>query len=203
MQLLKASKRGKLPIVGAGGELLALATRALFREDARMPFGGGLNRGGGLSDWVNGGVNRGVNGGVWSVARASLEAEHRSSLAACSCVWVMPHACQPPPLPAAASRCPSQTRVASRPLSIPTPLPPPTGPASVAPDGRLLVGAAVGTRDADRERVAALRWVLLGVWSRRGDLGGGAATEAYDSTCRCQQAGHKVAVFVFLSVCSV
>ncbi|KAL4854420.1 Inosine-5'-monophosphate dehydrogenase [Chlorella vulgaris] len=70
MQLLKASKRGKLPIVGAGGELLALATRALFREDARMPFG---------------------------------------------------------------------------------------GPASVAPDGRLLVGAAVGTRDADRERVAALR----------------------------------------------
>lgn len=34
----------------------------------------------------------------------------------------------------------------------------PAGPASVAPDGRLLVGAAVGTRQADRERVAALRW---------------------------------------------
>ena len=41
MQLLKASKRGKLPIVNAAGELLALATRALFREDARMPLGGG------------------------------------------------------------------------------------------------------------------------------------------------------------------
>lgn len=70
MQLLKASKRGKLPIVNSSGELLALATRALFREDARLPLG---------------------------------------------------------------------------------------GPASVAPDGRLLVGAAVGTRQADRERVAALR----------------------------------------------
>lgn len=40
MQLLKASKRGKLPIVNAAGELLALATRALFKEDARMPLGG-------------------------------------------------------------------------------------------------------------------------------------------------------------------
>jgi hypothetical protein len=50
MQLLKASKRGKLPIVNAAGELLALATRALFREDARMPLGGG---------WV---------GGAWLLA---------------------------------------------------------------------------------------------------------------------------------------
>lgn len=40
MALLKASKRGKLPIVNGNGELLALATRALFREDARMPLGG-------------------------------------------------------------------------------------------------------------------------------------------------------------------
>lgn len=70
IQLLKSSKRGKLPIVNGGGELVALATRALFKEDARMPFG---------------------------------------------------------------------------------------GPASVAPDGRLLVGAAVGTREADKERVKALR----------------------------------------------
>jgi IMP dehydrogenase len=31
------------------------------------------------------------------------------------------------------------------------------GPASVAPDGRLLVGAAVGTREADKERLKALR----------------------------------------------
>jgi IMP dehydrogenase len=73
-QLLLASKRGKLPIVNGAGELLALATRALFKEDARVPQG---------------------------------------------------------------------------------------GPASVAPDGRLLVGAAVGTRDADRERVAALRCAVL------------------------------------------
>lgn len=34
---------------------------------------------------------------------------------------------------------------------------PPSGPASVAPDGRLLVGAAVGTRPQDKERVRALR----------------------------------------------
>lgn len=34
---------------------------------------------------------------------------------------------------------------------------PPSGPPSVAPDGRLLVGAAVGTRDSDKERVRALR----------------------------------------------
>lgn len=40
MALLKASKRGKLPIVNGAGELLALATRALFKEDARMPLGG-------------------------------------------------------------------------------------------------------------------------------------------------------------------
>ena len=51
MQLLKASKRGKLPIVNSAGELLALATRALFREDARMPLGGG---------WVGG-----CAGGGW------------------------------------------------------------------------------------------------------------------------------------------
>ncbi|PRW33277.1 IMP dehydrogenase [Chlorella sorokiniana] len=70
IQLLKSTKRGKLPIVNGGGELVALATRALFKEDARMPFG---------------------------------------------------------------------------------------GPASVAPDGRLLVGAAVGTREADKERLKALR----------------------------------------------
>lgn len=36
---------------------------------------------------------------------------------------------------------------------------PATGPPSVAPDGRLLVGAAVGTRPQDRERVKALREV--------------------------------------------
>jgi len=36
---------------------------------------------------------------------------------------------------------------------------PPGGPASVAPDGRLLVGAAVGTRPQDKERVRALREV--------------------------------------------
>lgn len=40
MALLQASKRGKLPIVNSAGELLALATRALFKEDARMPMGG-------------------------------------------------------------------------------------------------------------------------------------------------------------------
>jgi len=34
---------------------------------------------------------------------------------------------------------------------------PATGPPSVAPDGRLLVGAAVGTRPQDRDRVRALR----------------------------------------------
>jgi hypothetical protein len=41
-QLLLASKRGKLPIVNGAGELLALATRALFKEDARVPQGGAL-----------------------------------------------------------------------------------------------------------------------------------------------------------------
>lgn len=40
MAQLKASKRGKLPIVNGSGELLALATRALFKEDSRMPLGG-------------------------------------------------------------------------------------------------------------------------------------------------------------------
>lgn len=40
----------------------------------------------------------------------------------------------------------------------PTATPPPcAGPHSVAPDGRLLVGAAVGTRDSDKERVRMLR----------------------------------------------
>ncbi|GAB4823609.1 hypothetical protein N2152v2_010655 [Parachlorella kessleri] len=67
---LRASRRGKLPLVDREGRLVGLATRTLFRDDARMPFG---------------------------------------------------------------------------------------GPHSVAPDGRLLVGAAVGTRPADRERVRALR----------------------------------------------
>jgi len=42
IQLLKSTKRGKLPIVNGGGELVALATRALFKEDSRMPFGGAL-----------------------------------------------------------------------------------------------------------------------------------------------------------------
>ncbi|KAL4439899.1 hypothetical protein ABPG75_002900 [Micractinium tetrahymenae] len=70
MQLLKSSKRGKLPIVNSNGELVALATRSLFKDHSNMPLG---------------------------------------------------------------------------------------GPASVGPDGRLLVGAAVGTREADKERVAALR----------------------------------------------
>ncbi len=40
MQLLKASKRGKLPIVNSAGELVALATRALFKEHSNLPLGG-------------------------------------------------------------------------------------------------------------------------------------------------------------------
>lgn len=53
MQLLKASKRGKLPIVNSSGELLALATRALFREDARLPLGGGWGlQLGGAHSWL-------------------------------------------------------------------------------------------------------------------------------------------------------
>lgn len=69
-ELLRANKRGKLPIVNKAGELVALATRSMFREDTRLPKG---------------------------------------------------------------------------------------GPHSVAPDGRLLVGAAVGTRESDKERIKALR----------------------------------------------
>jgi len=67
---LQRSKHGKLPVVDASGALIALATRAVFKETAMFPQG---------------------------------------------------------------------------------------GPPSVAPDGRLLVGAAVGTRDSDKERVRALR----------------------------------------------
>lgn len=37
---LRASRRGKLPIVDAEGRLVGLATRTLFRDNARMPFGG-------------------------------------------------------------------------------------------------------------------------------------------------------------------
>lgn len=72
LKKLQQSKRGKLPIVNANGELVALATRAIFKENARSPKGGAP---------------------------------------------------------------------------------------SIAPDGRLLVGAAVGTRDSDKERVKVLRYV--------------------------------------------
>lgn len=70
LKALQRTKHGKLPVVDADGCLVALATRAVFKESARFPQG---------------------------------------------------------------------------------------GPPSVAPDGRLLVGAAVGTRDSDKERVRALR----------------------------------------------
>lgn len=70
LKRLQASKRGKLPIVNGNGELVALATRAIFKENVRFPQGGAP---------------------------------------------------------------------------------------STAPDGRLLVGAAVGTRDTDKDRVRALR----------------------------------------------
>eukprot|EP00887_Chlorella_sp_A99_P000477 scaffold17.g477.t1 len=39
-ELLRANKRGKLPIVNKAGELVALATRSMFREDTRLPKGG-------------------------------------------------------------------------------------------------------------------------------------------------------------------
>lgn len=67
---LKASKRGKLPVLNANGELTGLATRAAFRDYSKHPK---------------------------------------------------------------------------------------AGAASVAPDGRLLIGAAVGTRETDKERIRALR----------------------------------------------
>ena len=41
LALLRASKRGKLPVVNAAGELVALATRALFKAHSGMPLGGG------------------------------------------------------------------------------------------------------------------------------------------------------------------
>lgn len=70
LSALKASKRGKLPVLNAQGELTGLATRAAFRTSLRNPQ---------------------------------------------------------------------------------------AGPPSVAPDGRLLVGAAIGTRESDKERVKVLR----------------------------------------------
>lgn len=70
MRALAACRHGKLPIVDGEGRLVGLATRALFRDNAKMPFGGAP---------------------------------------------------------------------------------------SIAPDGRLLVGAAIGTRDSDKERIRALR----------------------------------------------
>ena len=42
---LRASRRGKLPLVDREGRLVGLATRTLFRDDARMPFGGEQGRG--------------------------------------------------------------------------------------------------------------------------------------------------------------
>ena len=38
---LRASKRGKLPIVDDEGRLVGLATRELFKADARLPGSGG------------------------------------------------------------------------------------------------------------------------------------------------------------------
>lgn len=38
--MLKRSRRGKLPLVDGEGNLVGLATRTLFRDNARMPFGG-------------------------------------------------------------------------------------------------------------------------------------------------------------------
>ncbi|KAL4519348.1 hypothetical protein Ndes2526A_g00437 [Nannochloris sp. 'desiccata'] len=70
MNAFKSCKHGKLPVVDGSGNLIALATRAVFKENSRYPSGGSP---------------------------------------------------------------------------------------SIGPDGRLLVGAAVGTRDSDRERVRALR----------------------------------------------
>lgn len=70
MQAFKACKHGKLPVVDGDGGLVALATRAVFKESAKYPSGGAP---------------------------------------------------------------------------------------SVGPDGRLLVGAAVGTRDSDKERIRVLR----------------------------------------------
>jgi IMP dehydrogenase len=70
MNVFKSCKHGKLPVVDATGALVALATRAVFKESARYPSGGAP---------------------------------------------------------------------------------------SVGPDGRLLVGAAIGTRPSDRDRVRALR----------------------------------------------
>ena len=70
MNAFKSCKHGKLPVIDSNGNLVALATRAVFKESAKFPSGGAP---------------------------------------------------------------------------------------SVGPDGQLLVGAAIGTRESDRERVRALR----------------------------------------------
>jgi hypothetical protein len=49
MAALRASRRGKLPLVDGEGRLAGLATRTLFRDNARMPFGGAW-----LAGWVGG-----------------------------------------------------------------------------------------------------------------------------------------------------
>lgn len=144
IQLLKSSKRGKLPIVNGGGELVALATRALFKEDARMPLGGECRNGWCPWVWLGASEAAGGAGHPGAVPPASLWPAFWPCLLSCHTALETDRACPqclcalPSPLSARLPGCPA-------------------GPASVAPDGRLLVGAAVGTRDSDKERVKALR----------------------------------------------